>query len=110
LPRLWAERANGNAVLVEYAAIVWVEADEKRVYVKTAGGDRLEVRATLRELEERLQPHHIVRTHKAFLVNLQHVVEVVPWVAAGTYLLRLDDGSEAPLSRQYARVLKELSQ
>jgi DNA-binding LytR/AlgR family response regulator len=109
LLRLWAERANGNGVLVEYAAILWLEADDKRVYVKTAGGERLEVRATLRELEERLLPHHIVRTHKAYLVNLRHVVEVVPWVAAGTYLLRMDDGSEAPLSRQYARVLKELS-
>jgi DNA-binding LytR/AlgR family response regulator len=109
LPRLWAERENGNGVLLEYAAILWVEAEDKRVYVKTTAGERLEMRSTLRELEERLRPHHIVRTHKAYLVNLQHVVEVVPWVAAGTYLLRLDDGSEAPLSRQYARVLKELS-
>jgi two-component system LytT family response regulator len=108
LPRLWAERGNGNGVLLEYAAILWVEAEDKRVYVKTTAGERLEVRSTLRDLEERLLPHHIVRTHKAYLVNLQHVVEVVPWVAAGTYLLRLDDGSEAPLSRQYARVLKEL--
>jgi DNA-binding LytR/AlgR family response regulator len=109
LPRLWVERENGNGVLVDYAAILWVEAEDKHVYVKTAAGERLAVRATLRELEERLLSHHIVRTHKAYLVNLQHVVEVVPWVAAGTYLLRLDDGSEAPLSRQYARVLKQLS-
>jgi DNA-binding LytR/AlgR family response regulator len=109
LPRLWAERENGNGVLLDYAAILWVEAEDKRVYVKTAGGERLEVRFTLRELEERLLPHHIVRTHKAFLVNLQHVAEVVPWFS-GAYLLRLDDPerSELPLSRQYARVLREL--
>jgi DNA-binding LytR/AlgR family response regulator len=108
--RLWCERANGNGVLVEYGDVLWVEAEEKRVYVQSRAGDRLEVRTTLKELEARLAPYHIVRVHKAYLVNLAHVREIVPWFS-GAYLLRMDDdaGSEIPMSRQYAAQLKEMA-
>ena len=51
-----------------------------------------------------------VRVHKATLVNLNHVSEVVPWFSGG-YLLRMTDASKAELgmSRRYAAKLKELT-
>jgi DNA-binding LytR/AlgR family response regulator len=110
LQRLWLEQENGNGRLVAYAEILWITAEEKRVYAQTRGGERLEVRSTLKELEPRLAAHHFVRVHKAYLVNLEAVAEVVPWFS-GAYLLRMNDAarSEIPLSRQYARVLKDLA-
>jgi two-component system LytT family response regulator/two-component system response regulator LytT len=53
---------------------------------------------------------HAVRAFElaalGYLVNLNHIAEVVPWFS-GAYLLRMDDParSEIPLSRQYAKDL-----
>lgn len=110
LTKLWAERENKTAMLVGYADILWIEAVEKKVFVQTKAGAQLVLRQTLKELEPRLQAHNIVRVHKAYLVNLDHIAEVVPWFS-GTYQLRMADeaNSEVPMSRQYAKVLKKLS-
>ncbi|HEY1015444.1 MAG TPA: LytTR family DNA-binding domain-containing protein [Herpetosiphonaceae bacterium] len=108
LPRLWGERENENQVLVDFQSILWIEALEKKVYLRTGAGERLLVRETLRELEPRLAPHGFARSHKAYLVNLNHVAEIVPWFSGG-YLLRMADAarSELPLSRRYAAALKQ---
>ena len=45
---------------------------------------------TLRELEERLDPEAFFRAHKASLVNLRHVKEIVPWFG-GRYKLVMRD-------------------
>ena len=110
LDKVWAERENETAVLVAYADILWVEADNKKTYLQTAQGERLSLRATLKELEERLAAHQIVRVHKTYLANLNHVAEIVPWFS-GAYVLRMDDaaGTEITLSRQFAKVIRELS-
>lgn len=110
LAKLWAERENKTAVLVDYADILWIEAAEKRVFVQTSAGEKLALRQTIKELEPRLLTHNIVRVHKAYLVNLDHIAEVVPWFS-GTYQLRMTDeaNSEIPMSRQYAKTVKKLS-
>ncbi len=106
--KLWAERENKTGVLVDYGAILWIVAEEKRVYVQSGESERLTLRYTLKELEERLAPHNIIRVHKAYLVNLDQVAEIVPWFS-GTYQLRMGDAqqTEIPMSRQYAKTLKE---
>lgn len=108
LTKLWAERENKTGVLVDYKDIFWVVAEEKRVFVQVEGSEPLTLRHTLKELEERLSPYNIVRVHKAYLVNLDLVGEIVPWFS-GTYQLRMTDGAETeiPMSRQYAKVLKD---
>jgi two-component system, LytTR family, response regulator LytT len=116
--KLWAMRDEEVGVLLDYKEILWFEADDKRVFVQSintdsgtekTGADKLLVRYTMRELEERLTPHHFARTHKSYLVNLEHVREIEPWFS-GTYLLRLSDAakSKVPLSRQFAKNLKDL--
>jgi two-component system, LytTR family, response regulator LytT len=107
--KLWAVRDEEVGVLLDFKDILWFEADDKRVFVQSLGNDKLLVRYTMRELEERLNAHHFARTHKSYLVNLEHVKEIEPWFS-GTYLLRLDDEakSKVPLSRQFAKNLKDL--
>jgi DNA-binding LytR/AlgR family response regulator len=109
LAKLWAERANGTGVLLDYREILWIEAEEKKVYVQPVTGERLTLTYTLKELEERLTGHPILRVHKAYLVNLDHVLEVAP-MFSGTFLLRMNDAprTEIPMSRQYAKTLKAL--
>ncbi len=110
LTKLWAQRENENWVLVDYRELLWVVAEEKKVYVHTAAGEKLAVHHTLKELEPRLAPHNLARVHKAYLVNLDHVQEVAPWFS-GTFIIRMDDAAhtEIPMSRSYAAQLKRLT-
>jgi DNA-binding LytR/AlgR family response regulator len=108
LAKLWGERENENYVLVGYEDILWIVAEEKKVYMHTKEGEKLLVHYTLKELEPRLKPHHFARVHRGYLVNLDHVAEVVPWFS-GTYLVRMADSrrTEIPMSRRYGAQLKQ---
>ncbi|MEM9776629.1 MAG: LytTR family DNA-binding domain-containing protein [Chloroflexota bacterium] len=109
IKKLWGERDGGNRLLVDYNQILYIEAEQKKVYMFIDAGEKLQVRQTLKELEERLSLHQFVRVHKGYLINLDHIAEVVPWFSGG-YLIRLGDGShEIPMSRRYAAKLKELT-
>jgi DNA-binding LytR/AlgR family response regulator len=110
LTKLWGERENENRVLVDYADILWIVAEAKKVYAQTVTGDKLLVRHTLKELEARLSLHNFARVHKGYLVNLDHVAEVAPWFS-GTYVIRIADETrtEIPMSRRYAAQLKKLT-
>jgi DNA-binding LytR/AlgR family response regulator len=110
LTKLWGERITGNRVLVDYADILWVESDEKDVYLQTRGEQKLRVRYTLKELESRLAAHNFARVHKAYLVNLDFVAEVAPWFS-GAYTIRMQDAAhtEIPMSRRYAASIKKLT-
>ena len=94
---------------MDYVNILWIEAQEKRVFARTRDGEQMQTPYTLGELEERLRAHRFLRVHKGYLVNIDHVSEVVPWFS-GTFVLRLNDSnkSEIPMSRQYAKVFKEM--
>ncbi len=110
LTKLWGERENENRVLVDYADILWIVAEAKKVYVQTVAGHKLLVRHTLKELESRLGPYNFARVHKGYLVNLDHVIEVAPWFS-GSYVIRMADETrtEIPMSRRYAVQLKKLT-
>lgn len=108
--KLWVSRGDDVAILLDYKEILFFEADDKRIHAKTHQGDVWQVRYTMRELEERLIHHGFARTHKSYLVNLEHVREIEPWFS-GSYLLRMNDEvrSKVPLSRQYAKNLREMT-
>jgi DNA-binding LytR/AlgR family response regulator len=110
IAKMWAERDNGNRVLVDYKEILLFEADEKYVYLLTTSGEKLLVRRTLKELQERLGPYNLVRVHKAFIVNLDHVAEIEPWFVGGSYLVRMKYGErkDIVMSRRYAAQIKDL--
>ncbi len=110
LTKLWGEKENKTAVLVDYTDILWIEADSKKVFMQSRRNGRLAVRYTIKELESMLAPYSIVRVHKAYLVNLNEIAEVVPWFS-GTFQLRMDDEAktEIPMSRQYGKALKKLT-
>ncbi|MBJ6725163.1 LytR/AlgR family response regulator transcription factor [Geomesophilobacter sediminis] len=86
--------------------IIFACCEEGEVVVHATDG-RFKTRFTLNELEEKLAPAGFVRAHRSFLVNLDHVLEVIPWFN-GSYKLVLDDRarSEVPVSRYNAKQLK----
>lgn len=97
--RLWVELENENLKPLELAEVAWFEARDKRVYAHAPGGP-YRVGQTLKELAGWLPPV-FVRVHKAAIVNLEHVAEVVPWFS-GNYRIRLKSGETVKMSRRYA--------
>lgn len=79
LPRPLAKvpvQKDGRTVLVDQRAIVYASAARGYSYLKLAD-ERLLVTYSLNELERRLRGHFF-RTHRSYLVNLDHVRELVP--------------------------------
>jgi ABC-2 type transport system ATP-binding protein len=101
-------RAEDKVILLNPGEIRYVEAQGGHAVVETAAG-RLTTQFTLAELEERLARSGFFRAHRSYLVNLQHIREIIPYTR-NSFSLRLDDaaGTEIPLSKSAAGELKEL--
>ena len=101
-------RLEDKVALVNPGDILYAVAEESRAFLHTPDG-RLPTHFTLAELEERLARSGFFRAHRGYLVNLQHVKEVIPYTR-NSFSLRLDDdaGTKIPLSKAAARELREL--
>jgi len=75
----------------------------------TTNGETFPTQFTLSELEGRLARSGFFRAHRGYLVNLQHVTEVIPFTR-NSFSLRLDDPESTliPLSKTAAGELKDL--
>ena len=102
-------RTGTRLLLVDQKDVCFATVDEGRISVmtKTLEGDS-NVR-TLEELADQLDASQFWRAHRSFLVNIQHIREVVPWFKS-SYQLRMDDqkGTEIPVSRSQTKRLREL--
>jgi len=96
-----------RTMLVRISEIRVVHATGHVVLAKTFDRE-LRFRGSLGECAARLEPLGFLRTHRSFLVNPEHVVEVEPFFG-GTYVLRLDDKarSEAPVSRGFMPTVRK---
>jgi len=101
-------RLEGRVALINPVDILFADAAEGRAYLQTLD-NRLPTQFTLSELEERLARSGFFRAHRSYLVNLQHVKEVIPYTR-NSFSLRLNDGenTEIPLSKSAAGELREL--
>jgi ABC-2 type transport system ATP-binding protein len=101
-------RMEGSVALVNPADILYADAEEGRAYLNIKDA-RLPTQFTLTELEERLSRSGFFRAHRGYLVNLQHVTEVIPFTR-NSFSLRLDDseGTLIPLSKSAASELRDL--
>jgi ABC-2 type transport system ATP-binding protein len=108
LPFKIPARLEGSVALVNPAEILYADAEQGKAYLHTAEG-RLPTRFTLSELEARLSNRGFFRAHRGYLVNLQHVKEVIPFTR-NSFSLRLNDeaGTQIPLSKSAAAELREL--
>jgi DNA-binding LytR/AlgR family response regulator len=96
---------DGRTVLVDRTAIVYASAVRGYSYLKLAD-ERLLVSFSLNELERRLRGHFF-RTHRAYLVNLDHVRELVPDFKGALVLVMNDrQRSRVEVSRRQARELR----
>jgi ABC-2 type transport system ATP-binding protein len=108
LPFMIPARLEGKVALVDPADILYVVAQDDRASLQTAE-ELIPTQFTLKELEKRLGRSGFFRAHRSYLVNLQHVKEVIPYTR-NSFSLRLKDaaGTKIPLSKAAANDLREL--
>jgi two-component system LytT family response regulator len=81
-----------------------IEARERMVIVHH-DGEAHHTDFTLDELERRLDPARFIRIHRAHIVNVAAVRELIPWFAGSTMLV-LDDGTKLPVARRRVREVR----
>lgn len=96
-----------RTVLIDESAVIYASAARGYSYLELAR-ERVLVGFSLNELERRLHGHFF-RTHRSYLVNLDHVRELVPDFK-GALVLVMDDQrrSRVEVSRRHARELRRL--
>ncbi|MDA8345809.1 MAG: LytTR family transcriptional regulator DNA-binding domain-containing protein [Thermaerobacter sp.] len=105
-PRFLAGVQGDRAVPVPLAEVSYLVAEGDQVFLVTQGR-RLQVRATLADLQDTLPDQEFFRCHRGYIVNLNAIAEIVPFFN-GTYTLRLKGSrEEVPVSRANARRLRE---
>ncbi len=102
-------RAGSRLLLVDQREICFASIEDGAISVVTPSVAGLSNCRTLEELMDLLDPDAFWRAHRSFVVNLQHIREVVPWFKS-SYQLRMDDPkkTEIPVSRSQTRRLREL--
>jgi two-component system LytT family response regulator len=94
-----AIRDGQRIVRVPPAEIRWVDAAGDYTCIHTDGETHV-LRATMREMERRLDPRRFPRIHRSTIVNAARVTALRSHLN-GEYFLTLDCGQELKLSRSY---------
>jgi two-component system LytT family response regulator/two-component system response regulator LytT len=102
-------QAQNRLLLVDQAEICYAAIDEGVIRVVTQSFEGSSKCRTLEELLDLLDPAVFWRAHRGFVVNINHIREVVPWFKS-SYQLRMNDKkqTEIPVSRAQTRRLREL--
>lgn len=96
---LWIENRNG-IFRVPYDQICYVEAREKKVFVRTLS-EEMGFAGTMEKLAEIL-PENFKRCHRSFIVNVDQIMKI----SFREGLLYLRGGLLVPVSRSYRSVFK----
>lgn len=79
--------------------ITWIEADGAYVYIHT-GDKKYMKRILLGNLEKQLNPHFFIRIHRSAVVHID-AIDSLHHHSHGDYKVKLLDGTELKLSRNY---------
>jgi two-component system, LytTR family, response regulator LytT len=102
-------QAQNRLLLVDQKDVCFAAIEEGIISVVTPSLEGHSKCRTIEELLELLDPELFWRAHRSFVVNINHIKEVVPWFKS-SYQLRMDDRkqTEIPVSRAQTRRLREL--
>jgi two-component system response regulator LytT len=102
-------QAQSRLLLIDQKDICFASIDEGIISAVTPTIEGQSKCRTLEELLELLDPSVFWRAHRSYVVNINHIKEVVPWFKS-SYQLRMDDKkqTEIPVSRAQTKRLREL--
>jgi two-component system LytT family response regulator/two-component system response regulator LytT len=102
-------QAQSRLLLIDQAEICYAAIDDGVIRVVTQSFEGCSKCRTLEELLDLLDPALFWRAHRGFVVNINHIREVVPWFKS-SYQLRMNDKrqTEIPVSRAQTKRLRDL--
>ena len=102
-------QAGTRMLLVDQKELCFAAIDEGIISISTPTVEGQSKCRTLEELLDLLDPQIFWRAHRSYVVNINHIKEVVPWFKS-SYQLRMNDrkNTEIPVSRAQTRRLREL--
>lgn len=89
----------GRSRFVAAGEVEWIEAAGNYLKLHTAGAIHL-VRATMKEIESRLDTARFARVHRTSIVNVDRIQYLEPW-SHGDQLIVMKSGEKLMLSRRY---------
>src|SRR5579864_5975800 len=95
--------------LADADELVYASIEEGTITIFTRDSEGVSNYRTIEELQASLDSDRFWRAHRSFLVNIDHIKEVVPWFKS-SFMLKMNDkrASEIPVSRAQTRRLREL--
>lgn len=102
-------QAQSRLLLIDQKDMCFASIEEGVISVVTPTLEGQSKCHTLEELLEMLDPSLFWRAHRSYVVNINHIKEVIPWFKS-SYQLRMGDRkqTEIPVSRSQTRRLREL--
>ncbi len=102
-------KAQGRLILVDADDLVYAGIQDGTITIYARDFEGVSNYRTIEELQAALDADVFWRAHRSYLVNINHIKEVVPWFKS-SYMLKMNDKrqSEVPVSRAQTKRLREL--
>jgi len=97
---------SGRIIILNTSEIIIAEAIEDYINIYTSTREYL-INQSLTALENRLDPEYFIRVHRSYIVNLEHVKELLPW-SNGRYKCIMSNDKKIIASRSGAKKLRML--
>ena len=98
---------NDKLYVVNMEDIYYCQSNEHEVVIHTKS-EEYKITSTMNGFYGKLPEKSFFRCHRSYIINLDKVIEIIPWFNS-TYMVKLDGlDSEIPVSRQNVAQFKQL--
>ena len=102
-------KSQSRMILIDADDMIYASIQDGAITIYSRDTEGVSNYRTVDELADMLDPAVFWRPHRSYLININHIKEVVPWFKS-SYMLKMADkrSSEIPVSRAQTRRLREL--
>jgi two-component system LytT family response regulator/two-component system response regulator LytT len=102
-------KAQSRMILIDADEMIYASIQDGEITIYSRDAEGVSNYRTVEELMEALDPGVFWRPHRSYLVNINHIKEVMPWFKS-SFMLKMNDkrASEIPVSRNQTKRLREL--
>jgi two-component system, LytTR family, response regulator LytT len=101
-------KSQARMMLIDSQDMIYASIQDGAITIFARDTEGVSNFRTVEELLEALDPDVFWRPHRSYLVNINHIKEVVPWFKS-SFMLKMSDkrASEIPVSRNQTKRLRE---
>jgi len=102
-------KSQARMILIDADDMIYASIQDGAITIFSRDTEGVSNYRTVEELMEALDPGVFWRPHRSYLVNINHIKEVVPWFKS-SFMLKMNDkrASEIPVSRNQTKRLRDL--